>query len=558
MDRDLASIQDARDLLRRAHHAQLQFARTSQADTDRVVEAMARAATDHARELAELAVRETGMGRVESKTLKNLFVSERLHGAYRNARTCGVIREDLGRGIIEVAEPVGVVAGIIPTTNPTSTAIFKVLIAVKGRNAIVLSPHPRAERCIQRSCEILARAATAAGAPADLILCMSAPTIEGTQELMRNALTSVVVATGGPGVVRAAYSSGKPAFGVGPGNPPVFVHRSANLPHAARCLVDSQSFDYGTICSSEQSLVVERVIAEPFRAALRAECVHFCDPREAPLLENLVQHGDGSFNTAIVGQAPTRLAELAGFSVDARTRILIAPGRGVGREFPLSREKLAPILAWYEVDDWRAGCELCIELIRYGGEGHTMGIYARDPEVVMAFGLEKPVARLIVNGPTTQGSVGYSTELDPSMTLGCGAMGGNITSDNIGPRHLINVKRIAYPTATYFREVSQPCDAADLAPVFGGGLPSALAGARAGEGVRQLLGHKTEQQIGLPAQTSQADAASRGRALHPAVNVYGLEVAGAAATSRELHARALYGARVPPRVEPRDPWRRGD
>ncbi len=461
LDRDLASIQNARDLLERSRRAQKQYKRWTQHDVDGVVNAMARAATDHATELAELAVRETGMGRVESKTAKNLFCSRNLHEAYRNLRTCDVIREDHARGITEVAVPVGIVAGIIPTTNPTSTTIFKTLIALKGRNSIVLSPHPRAIRCIERTAEILRRAAVQKGVPEDLILCMSEPTLEGTTELMRNRLTSMIVATGGPGVVKAAYSSGKPAYGVGPGNGAAFIHRSADLDHAARCLANSQSFDWGTICSSEQSVVVERSVAEEFKAALKRAGAHLASPEETILLRQLIELPHGGFNTAIVGQSPERLAEMAGFPVAPDTLLLVAPEDGVGPDFPLSREKLAPIISWYEADDWQTGCAKCIEIITYGGEGHTMGLHCRDRDVVLAFSLEKPVGRLIVNGPTTQGAVGYSTHLDPSMTLGCGTMGGNITTDNIGPRHLINIKRVAYPRASYFEEVGLPFDPAN-------------------------------------------------------------------------------------------------
>lgn len=535
MDRDLASIQNARELVRRAHAAQELFATAPQQEVDRIVDAMARAATDHAEELARLAVEESGMGRVESKILKNRFVSVHLHAAYRNLRTCGVVREDPARGMTEIAVPMGVVAGIIPITNPTSTAIFKMLIAVKGRNAIVLSPHPHGVRCIQRSAEVCRRAALHAGAPADLILCMEAPTLEGTQALMRHELTAVVVATGGPGVVQAAYSSGKPAFGVGPGNPPVFVHASADLAHAARCVVASQGFDWGTICSSEQALVVERGVAAACREAFLAQGAHWCNETEAELLRRAVQHPDGRLNTGIVGKSPEFIAGVAGFAVARGTTVLIAPERGVGREHPLSREKLAPILAWYEVDDWRAGCELCIQLIRYHGSGHTLGMYARDPQVIRAFALEKPVARIIVNGPTTQGSVGYSTHLDPSMTLGCGTMGGNITTDNIGPRHLIHLKRVAFPRPGFFDEVGLPLDASNLGPgqPRNPGEPSHAGGAASHRGAG---GPGTGVGVGGPAYTASPASDPRRR--------YG--GGGAGPTTEELIARALGGARGPP------------
>ncbi len=513
MDADLASIQNARSLLERAHVAQKSFAHATQAEVDRIVDAMARAATDRAEELARLAVEESGLGRVESKIQKNLFVSQYLHNAYKNQRTCGVIREDSGRGVTEIASPVGIVAGIIPITNPTSTAIFKILIAVKGRNSIVLSPHPYGTRCIGRSTEICRRAAIAAGAPEDLILCMDKPTLEGTGELMRHELTSVVVATGGPGVVKAAYSSGKPAFGVGPGNPPVFIHPSADLQHAARCLVASQTFDYGTICSSEQSLVVEHSVSLEFREALKQQGVHFCNDNERTLLQRCVQTHDGRLNTKIVGQSASRIAELAGFKVPATTPILVAAEEGVGREFPLSREKLAPILAWYEVDSWEKGCELCIELIRYDGDGHTMGIHCRDADIVRAFGLEKPVARIIVNGPTTQGSIGFSTSLPPSMTLGCGSMGGNITSDNLGPQHLVNLKRIAYPRVAFFQEQQMPLSIEDCAAAPG---DKPVASSSEGNLLQNFSKNSTPEATYGDGTVSPAVAAMVARALKPA------------------------------------------
>lgn len=530
MDRDLASIQNARDLVRRCHAAQKKFAKATQQEVDRIVDAMARAATDHAQELAQLAVEESGLGRVESKVLKNRFVSEHLHAAYRNLSTCDVVREDSQRGVMEIATPMGVVAGVIPITNPTSTAIFKILIALKGRNGIVLSPHPNGVRCIQRSAEICRRAAVGAGADPDLILCMDAPTLGGTHELMSDKHTAVIVATGGPGVVKAAYSSGKPAFGVGPGNPPSFVHHSADVDHVARCLVASQGFDWGTICSSEQSVVVERGIADALRQALLAHGAHWCSPEETQQLGRTVQTADGRLNTSIVGQAPHVIAQAAGFSVPENTTILLAPERGVGREYPLSREKLAPVLAWYEVDSWEQGCELCIELIRYDGDGHTMGIHCREPEVVRAFGLEKPVARVIVNGPTTQGSVGFATNLDPSMTLGCGAMGGNITSDNVGPQHLINIKRVAYPRSGFFEEMGIPLDASNLSPQG--------RGSNAGHVPASRTPNTRSHDPRTPSRSSMPPSGG---------HVYG--GGGAGRTVEEMIERAIRGGRVPPKQD---------
>ena len=463
-DADAASVENAHDRIERAVVAGRSFAKASQEEVDAIVDAMAHAADVEAESLARLAVDETGMGRVDSKVDKNLFVTRHLHERYRHLKTCGVVSRDPERGVMEIAAPVGVVAGIIPCTNPTSTAIFKGMIAVKSRNPIVLSPHPSAERCIAESTRVIAEAAVRAGAPEGLISCMTAPTLAGTHALMKHPDTAVIVATGGPGVVQAAYSSGKPAFGVGPGNAPVFVHRSADPEHTARSLVLSQNFDYGTICSSEQALVVEDAIADALRTALEAQGAHFCSPSEAKRLADTVQTAEGQLNTAIVGRSPQAIAELAGIEVAPRTTVLIAPESGVGRDFPLSREKLAPILAWYTTPDWRSGCKLCLEILSYGGTGHTLGIHARDASIVEQFALEKPVARMIVNGPTTQGAIGLATGLAPSMTLGCGTMGGNITTDNIGPRHLLSIKRVAYPRAEFFRDHGLPLATEDHYP----------------------------------------------------------------------------------------------
>jgi acyl-CoA reductase-like NAD-dependent aldehyde dehydrogenase len=444
IDLDLRALQDVRDCAERASRAQEKVAHASQAEIDRLCEAMARAGAANAYALAKLAVEETGIGRVHYKILKNLLGSEGTWESIRNEKTVGVITRDEAKGVIEIGTPVGVIAGVVPTTNPTSTALFKALIAVKGRNAIVLSPHPRARRCIGETAEVLRRALERAGGPADLVQSLQNPTIESTGALMKHPEVAMILATGGAGLVTAAYSSGKPAYGVGPGNVPCYVDRSAQIEDAARWLVESQSFDNGTLCCSEQGLVLDRPIAAAMLAAMQRRGAHLCDEQETRKLERLC-NVRGHMNPEVVGLDPARIAKLAGFEVPAETTVLLARQGGVGKEHPLSIEILCPLLSVHDVDGWEEGCRASIAILEYGGLGHTLGLWARDQKVLEAWFLEKPANRIVVNGPTSQGAVGYSTNLMPSMSLGCGPQAGNITSDNISARHVINVKRAAFP-----------------------------------------------------------------------------------------------------------------
>jgi acetaldehyde dehydrogenase (acetylating) len=446
-DPDLISIQEARDLVALAAAAQKKFASFSQEQVDAIVDACAAAANAAADALARRAVSETGFGNVADKIAKNRFASENVAQAIRPMRTVGVLREDREKRILEVASPVGVVAAVIPSTNPTSTAIYKTLISLKARNAIVLSPHPTAIRCICEAASILSRAATSAGAPEGLIQCMQHTTLAGTQELMRHPQVGVILATGGTGLVRAAYASGKPAYGVGPGNVPAFIERSADVAKAVADIFAGKTFDYGTICSSEQAIVVEEPARQMALEECRSQGAYFLSPEEAARLGALVfLPGTHAANTGIVGRPATVIAEMAGITVPTSTRVLIArlePDQ-VGREFPLSAEKLSPILAFYAVPDLAAGIELCQRLLRFGGLGHTCAIHSQSDLAIREFGQAVPAFRVCVNTSAVHGSIGYSTNLFPAMTLGCGAPGGNITSDNIGPQHLLNVKRIAW------------------------------------------------------------------------------------------------------------------
>jgi acetaldehyde dehydrogenase (acetylating) len=443
-DKDLASIAEARSLARAARQAQTQLAELSQEQIDAIVGAMADAVTPHAEALARLAVEETGYGVVADKVQKNLFASRRVYEFIRPIRSVGVINRIEDKKIIEIAEPFGVVAAIVPSTNPTSTAIYKVLISLKARCAIVISPHPSAVRCITRAVEIMAEAAARSGAPAGAIGWMKTVTLEGTQELMRHRDVAVILATGGMGLVRAAYSAGKPAYGVGPGNAPCYVERSADLRKAARDIITGKTFDNGVLCSSPNSVVVDESVAEELRREFQAAGAYFMNQSEMDLLAKGLVTPQRLPNPAFVGKPASFIAGKVGISVPEGTRALIAPLAGVGRDYPLSIEKLAPILSWYGVADWREGCERCIQILRYGGMGHTMSVHSKNDDVILQFGLKKPAFRICVNTPTTHGSIGLTTGLDPAMTLGCGGWGGNITSDNISPRHLLNIKRLAY------------------------------------------------------------------------------------------------------------------
>jgi acetaldehyde dehydrogenase (acetylating) len=444
MDRDLQSIHQARECVESAHAAQVQFAEFSQERVDAIVAAMAEAGLRAAETLARMAVEETGFGRYEDKILKNKFGSQFVYNAIKDLKTVGILREDREKGIIEIAAPVGVIAAIVPSTNPTSTTINKILISLKGRNGIVLSPHPAAVNCILETSKILAQAARAAGAPEGIIQCMTLPALEGTQELMKHRKTALILATGGHGLVRAAYSAGKPAYGVGPGNVPAYIEPSADIQKAVRDIFTGKCFDNGTLCSSEQAIVTDESIQDKVIEEVKRNGGYFLSESEADALGKIVVTPSRSINPKVVGRAATVIASMAGLRVPEGTRVLVARLQGVGRDFPLSIEKLSPILAFYVERDWRSACDRCIELLNYGGLGHTMAIHSKNEAIIREFGLQKPVFRIVVNSQSALGAVGYTTELFPSMTLGCGSIGGNITSDNISPLHLINIKRLAY------------------------------------------------------------------------------------------------------------------
>jgi acetaldehyde dehydrogenase (acetylating) len=444
VDKDLVSVQQARDLVEAAHRAQVELARFDQGKIDRICEAMAKAALREAARLGAMAVEETGFGVAADKEVKNRFASEDVWNYFKSLRTVGVVSES--KDVVEIASPRGVVAGIIPSTNPTSTAIFKCLIAIKSRNAIVLSPHPSAARCINETVKVVREAAIKEGLPADAIGCMTSATIEGTEALMKHKQTAVILATGGIGLVRAAYSSGKPAFGVGPGNVPAFIERTADVAKAVQDILTSTCFDNGTICASEQAIIVDAPVEKAVREQFKAQGGHFLNAAEADQLAKVVATPQRSLNPAIVGRSAEVIAKMAGLSIPTGTRCLLADVGGVGRDFPLSMEKLSPILAFYVEEGIEKGAARCFEVLSYGGMGHTAGVHTRSREAAVAYGREMPASRVIVNSPTTHGAIGFSTALPPSMTLGCGSWGGNVTSDNVSPLHLMDIKRVAFET----------------------------------------------------------------------------------------------------------------
>src|SRR5436190_8247259 len=443
-NKDLESIAQARSLATVARQAQSILAELSQEQIDAIVASMADTVTLHAEALARLAVEETGYGVIADKVQKNLFSSRQVYEFIKPMKTVGVVNRIEDKKVIEIGEPFGVVAAVVPSTNPTSTAIYKVLIALKARCAIVVSPHPAAVRCITRTVDIMCDAACRAGAPAGSIGWMTIVTLEGTQELMKHRDVAVILATGGMGLVRAAYSSGKPAYGVGPGNAPCYIERSADLKKAASDIMVGKTFDNGVLCSSPNSVVVDEAVAEQTRREFMAEGAYFMNAAEMDALAKALVTPQRLPNPALVGKPADFIAKHVGITVPSGTRALIAPLNGVGRDYPLSIEKLCPVLSFYVVSDWHEGCERCIQILRYGGMGHTMSIHSQNEDVILQFGLKKPAFRICVNTPTTHGSIGLTTGLDPAMTLGCGGWGGNITSDNISPKHLLNIKRLAY------------------------------------------------------------------------------------------------------------------
>lgn len=443
-DRDLYSIQEVRNAVKAAKAAQAVYRTFDQAKVDGIVAKIAQACAANAEKLAKMAVEETGFGIWQDKVLKNLLGSSITYDYIKDMKTVGILCEDKEKGLIEIGVPMGVVAALIPSTNPTSTVMYKVLISLKSGNGIVISPHPSAKNCIIETYKVIIEAARAADVPDGLIQCIMTPTKEATDTLLRHPDISIILATGGEAMVRAAYSSGNPALGVGPGNGPSFIERSANIPLAVKRIFDSKTFDNGTICASEQSIVTEACIKDQVIAEVKKQGGYFMSEEETAKVGRFIMRANGTMNPKIVGKSAQVIADMAGITIPAGTRVLVSPQKTVGKDNPYSREKLCPILAFYVEENWESACKRSIEILQNEGAGHTMTLHTEDMDVVRAFALEKPVSRLLVNTPGALGGVGATTRLAPALTLGCGAVGGSATSDNVTPLHLINVRRVAF------------------------------------------------------------------------------------------------------------------
>lgn len=444
LDKDLMSIQETRNLIASAKNAQEIYKTFSQEKVDTIVKAVAEAAEKEASKLAKMAWEETGFGKWEDKIVKNTFASRVVYEKIKDMKTIGIIREDKENKLFEVAVPVGVVAGLIPSTNPTSTTIYKTLISLKSGNAIVVSPHPNAKKCIIETAKILNEAAISAGAPEGLIGCITIPSLDATNILMKHKDTALILATGGEAMVKAAYSSGTPAIGVGPGNGPAFIDKSANVSLAVKRILDSKTFDNGVICASEQSVVVEKSMKEKVMDELKKQGAYFLNEEESEKLGSFILRANGTMNPQIVGKDVETLASMAKLDVPKGARVLISEQTTVGKNNPYSREKLTTILAFYTVENVEEGIKLCTEILMNEGKGHTLVLHSEDENIVREFGLRIPVSRLLVNAPGALGGIGGATNLMPALTLGCGAVGGSSTSDNIGPMNLLNIKRVAY------------------------------------------------------------------------------------------------------------------
>ncbi len=434
----------ANDLLGRAVRAAEAFRQIGQEQVDQIVEAVYRASWNARVDLARLAFEETGMGILEDKIIKNSYASLLVYEDIRSRKTVGVIGHDPVRGVSEVAQPRGPVLATIPVTNPTSTTVFKALICMKTRNPVIFSPHRGARKCIRETARILAEAAEAAGAPADAIQYLSRSQAEYVERIMKHPRLALILATGTSSIVRTAQLSGTPTLGVGPGNVPVYVHSSADVEHAARSIIFSKTFDNSTICGSEQAIVVEPEVDRALRPLLEQAGALFCTPEQTRALGAVCIDLDRRRMKAdIVGQSPRYIAERAGFTVPKSTRILIGQPEGVGPDHPLSYEILAPVLAYYIVENYPRAIETCEALNRWGGVGHTVGVYANDDRVVEDFAMMH-AGRILVNTPSSQGAIGGTfNTLRPSLTLACGTEAGNVSTDNISTDHLLNIHRVA-------------------------------------------------------------------------------------------------------------------
>ena len=445
LDRDLLSRQEVRSLVEEAHKAQARLAEMTQEDIDRIVAAIAQAGERDAAELGRLAWEETGFGNAQDKAEKNRFAARQVYEAIRAQRTVGILRKDEARKVWDVGVPVGVIAGIVPSTNPTSTVIYKAMIALKAGNTIVFSPHPGAKRCTLETARRMAAAAEAAGCPKGAIGCITEPTMDAVEELMRHEHVRLILATGGAAMVRSAYSSGKPAIGVGAGNGPAYFHPSCDVKAAVAAVFRSKTFDNGTICASEQSILYHRDQAQQVEAELKNQGGVILSEAEAKKLASVLFRANGTMNPKIVGKPAGEIAALADLGQEARgARVLLARETGAGEKHPYSMEKLCPVLGLYQVESEDEALKLSCAILRHEGKGHTFALHAQDEAVVERFAKAVPVSRFLVNTPASMGGVGMTTGLFPAMTLGCGAVGGSSSSNNIGPMDLLNIRRVAW------------------------------------------------------------------------------------------------------------------
>jgi acetaldehyde dehydrogenase (acetylating) len=444
VDIDLLSIQEARILVENAREAQKILATFPQEKLDKIVERMASEVAKYTKEFAVMSFEETGFGKWQDKLIKNVFVSDFLYKKIRDMKVVGIISEDKVNQTMDIGVPVGVIAALLPSTNPVSTTIYKALIAIKSGNAIVFSPHPKAKKTIGKVLDILIRTAETSGLPSGAIAYLRTLTVDGTVGLMNHKDTALILVTGVPKMVEAAYASGKPTIYGGPGNGPAFIERSADIKQAVADIIASRTFDNGIVSASEQSIVVEECIADEVRQELRKNGACFLSPMESEQLSKFFLRPDGSINPEIVGKSAVELARKIGICVSEDIKVLVSEQKYVSPTNPYSREKLCPVLAFYIEKDWQNACEKCIELLLNDGRGHTLVIHSQNDSVIREFALKKPVSRVLVNTPATLGGIGATTNLFPALTLGCGAAGGGFTSDNVSPMNLINIRKVGY------------------------------------------------------------------------------------------------------------------
>ncbi|MEG2411492.1 MAG: aldehyde dehydrogenase family protein [Clostridium sp.] len=444
IDNDLLSMQEARILVENAREAQKKLATFPQEKLDEIVERMTEEIEKHVTELAKLSSDETEYGKWEDKSIKNRFVCSYLKTRLKGMNCVGTINEDRQNRTVDVGVPMGVIVAFVPSTSPVSTTIYKALIAIKSGNAIIFSPHPRAKKTISKTLDILIRAAEGYGLPEGALAYLHTVTPSGSSELMKHSDTSLIMNTGVPEMMKAAYKSRKPIIYGGTGNGPAFIERTADIKQAVKDIIDSKNFDYGVVSAAEQSIVVDSCIASEVKQEIEKNGGYFMTEEQAERLGSLFYKSDGSFEAEIIGKSPQTLAKRAGFNVPQSVRVLISQQKYVSQSNPYSKEKLSPVLAFYIEDDWMHACEKCIELLLSERHGHTLIIHSNDEDVIRQFALKKPVGRVLVNTPGVFGSMGATTNLFPSMTLGSGSAGQGMTSDNVSPMNLIYVRKVGY------------------------------------------------------------------------------------------------------------------